>query len=204
MVKHGRRGSHSARLVVHGKQGHVAYPHLADNPIHRIAPALTELTTRIWDRGNDRFPPTTLQISNIHGGAGAGNVIPGSVEVLLNLRYSTQTTHRRLEHAVAQTLDRHGLHYDIDWTLSGEPFLTDGGELLDAITDALRECCGRSPQTSTAGGTSDGRFIAPTGAQVVELGPVNATIHQTNERVRIADLALLEAAYLGVLQRLLG
>ena len=204
VVKHGRRGSHSARLVVHGKQGHVAYPHLADNPIHRIAPALTELTTRIWDRGNNRFPPTTLQISNIHGGTGAGNVIPGSVEVLLNLRYSTQTTHRRLEHAVAQTLDRHGLHYDIDWTLSGEPFLTDGGELLDAITDALRECCGRSPQTSTAGGTSDGRFIAPTGAQVVELGPVNATIHQTNERVRIADLALLEAAYLGVLQRLLG
>ena len=142
VVKHGRRGSHSARLVVHGKQGHVAYSHLADNPIHRIAPALTELTTRIWDRGNNRFPPTTLQISNIHGGAGAGNVIPGSVEVLLNLRYSTQTTHRRLEHAVAQTLDRHGLYYDIDWMLSGELFLTDGGELLDVITDVLCECCG--------------------------------------------------------------
>lgn len=204
VVKHGRRGSHSARLIIHGKQGHVAYPHLADNPIHRAAPALAELTTQVWDHGNACFPPTTLQISNIHGGTGVGNVIPGSVEILLNCRYSTQTTGRRLEQAVAQTLDRHGLNYDIHWTASGKPFLTDGGELLDAVSAALHDCCGRQPQASTAGGTSDGRFIAPTGAQVVELGPVNATIHQANECVRIADLPLLETAYLGVLQRLLG
>ena len=203
VVKNGRRGSHGAVLTVRGVQGHVAYPHLADNPIHRLAPALAELTQTQWDRGNAHFPPTTFQISNIHAGTGANNVIPGEVQVVMNFRYSTETDHQRLERAVAEILDRHGLNYAIQWTLSGKPFLTPEGELVDAVSAAIEETAGYATQLSTAGGTSDGRFIAPTGAQVVELGPLNATIHKVDECVRVEDLDLLKRMYINALERLL-
>ena len=203
VVKNGRRGSHGAVLTVHGVQGHVAYPHLADNPIHRLAPALAELAQTEWDRGNDHFPPTTFQFSNLHAGTGANNVIPGEAQAVMNFRYSTETDHHRLERAVAGILDRHGLNYDIHWTLSGKPFLTPAGQLVDAVSAAVREEIGHTPQLSTAGGTSDGRFIAPTGAQVVELGPLNATIHKVDECVRVDDLDLLKRIYVNILERLL-
>ena len=203
VIKNGRRGSHNARLVIHGKQGHVAYPHLASNPIHLAAPALTELTTVEWDRGNDHFPPTTFQISNINGGTGATNVIPGSIELLINFRYSTETTHLLIEQRVAEILDRHGLTYEIEWTLSGKPFLTEAGELVEAAQTAVLEIGGYESKLSTSGGTSDGRFIAPTGAQVLELGPLNKTIHQVDECVAVKDLDLLNSIYQRILEELL-
>ncbi|MEJ2317216.1 MAG: succinyl-diaminopimelate desuccinylase [Gammaproteobacteria bacterium] len=204
IIKNGRRGSHNARLVIHGKQGHVAYPHLAENPIHLAAPAIAELARTEWDRGNDFFPPTTFQISNIHGGTGATNVIPGSVELLMNFRYSTETNHHRLERKVAEILDGHGLNYDIEWNLSGKPFLTAEGELVQAAQEAINEVTEKPAKLSTSGGTSDGRFIAPTGAQVLELGPINATIHQVNECVSVEDLDRLSTIYAKILEKLLS
>jgi len=202
-VKNGRRGSHNARLVVKGVQGHVAYPHLASNPVHLAAPALAELVAIEWDQGNEFFPPTSFQISNIHAGTGATNVIPGELEVLFNLRYSTETDHQHIEQRVTEVLDRHGLDYDIEWTLSGLPFLTPAGALVDAARDAIKAVTGIDTELSTGGGTSDGRFIAPTGAQVLELGPLNASIHQRNEHVKADDLDRLSDIYQGILQRLL-
>ncbi len=203
VIKNGRRGSHNARLTIHGKQGHVAYPHLASNPIHLAAPAIAELTAVEWDQGNDHFPPTTFQISNIQGGTGATNVIPGSVELLINFRYSTETTHQRIEKRVAEILDGHGLTYEIEWTLSGVPFLTEAGELVEAAQTAVLEIAGYESRLSTSGGTSDGRFIAPTGAQVLELGPLNKTIHQVDECVAVKDLDLLSSIYQRTLEQLL-
>ncbi len=204
VIKNGRRGSLSGELRVLGRQGHVAYPHLADNPIHRMAPALAELVAREWDRGNEHFPPTTFQVSNIHAGTGAGNVIPGELRLQFNFRFSTETSAPALREAVESLLDRYRLNYALDWTLSGEPFLTPEGELVEACIEAIRELTGLRTQLSTAGGTSDGRFIAPTGAQVVELGPVNATIHQVDEHVRAADLDRLSRIYERILERLLS
>ncbi len=204
VVKNGRRGSHNARLIVKGVQGHVAYPHLAKNPVHLAAPALAELAAIEWDQGNAFFPPTSFQISNVSAGTGATNVIPGELEVIFNLRYSTETDHHRIEQRVAEVLDRHGLDYDITWTLSGKPFLTPAGELVEATQAAIKAHTGLDTELSTAGGTSDGRFIAPTGAQVVELGPINATIHKRDECVRVDDLDQLSNIYQDILQRLLG
>ncbi len=202
VVKNGRRGSHNARLRVKGIQGHVAYPHLAKNPVHLAAPALAELAAEQWDQGNEHFPPTTFQISNIQAGTGATNVIPGALEVVFNFRYSTETDHQKLEQRVQEILDRHGLDYELEWTLSGYPFLTPAGELVEAAQSAIVETLGYETQLSTAGGTSDGRFIAPTGAQVLELGPLNATIHKTNECVSVSDLAALSRVYQSILNRL--
>jgi succinyl-diaminopimelate desuccinylase len=203
-IKNGRRGSLNGTLQVHGKQGHVAYPQLADNPIHRAAPALAELAALEWDKGNDHFPPTTFQISNIHSGDGTVNVIPGAVELLFNLRFSTESTVESIQARTHAILDRHGLDYTLDWKLSGQPFLTPAGELVDAATAAIRKVTGMHTELSTSGGTSDGRFIAPTGAQVVELGPVNATIHQVNECVRISEINDLSVIYEEVLKQLLN
>src|SRR5690606_20466888 len=191
VVKNGRRGSLGATLTVRGKQGHVAYPHLAKNPIHLAAPALAELAAEHWDDGNTFFPPTSFQISNIHGGTGATNVIPGELEVAFNFRFSTESSEASLKQRVATILDKHGLDWHIDWALSGLPFLTEPGELLDAVAASIRQVTGRETTPSTSGGTSDGRFIATLGTQVVELGPVNATIHQIDERVLASDLDLL-------------
>lgn len=203
-IKNGRRGSLCGVLTVRGRQGHVAYPHLADNPIHRATPALHELASIEWDAGNEFFPPTTFQISNINAGTGAENVIPGSVQVLFNLRFSTESTAEALKSQVSAVMERHGLDYDIQWRLSGEPFLTPAGELVDAARHAIHATMAINTELSTSGGTSDGRFIAPTGAQVVELGPVNATIHQTNECVNIAELDRLSAIYEQILEQLLA
>ena len=203
VVKNGRRGSLTGDLVVKGIQGHVAYPHLAKNPVHLAAPALAELANRHWDNGNDFFPPTSFQISNIHGGTGAGNVIPGELNVCFNFRFSTEVTDKQLIDEVTKTLDSHDLEYEIKWTFNGQPFLTDSGELVEATQHAIEFYTGRTTQLSTAGGTSDGRFIAPTGAQVVELGPVNATIHKVDENVKIADLEELTLIYENILERLL-
>jgi succinyl-diaminopimelate desuccinylase len=203
VIKNGRRGSLGAVLTVCGVQGHIAYPHLADNPIHRALPALEALAGEEWDRGNEFFPPTSLQISNINGGTGATNVIPGEVEVQFNFRFSTEVTDAELRQRTEAILDAHGLDYHIDWNLSGQPFLTPSGELVDAAVASIREVTGLETELSTAGGTSDGRFIAPTGAQVLELGPVNATIHKLNEQVLAADLPRLTAIYRGILERLL-
>jgi len=204
VIKNGRRGSLSGHLVVRGVQGHVAYPQLADNPVHRALPALAELAAIEWDRGNAFFPPTSFQISNIHAGTGATNVIPGTLEVDFNFRYSTETDHRRLMESVEALIARHGLDAHIDWTHSGAPFLTPAGELVDAARAAVQDVTGITPELSTAGGTSDGRFIAPTGAQVLELGPVNATIHKVNECVRVSELEQLSRTYERLLERLLG
>jgi succinyl-diaminopimelate desuccinylase len=203
IVKNGRRGSLNGRLTVHGKQGHVAYPQLADNPVHRAMPALAELCAEQWDGGNAHFPPTSFQISNIRAGTGADNVIPAELEVLFNLRFSTELTPEAIQQRVNSILGRHGLDYAIDWRLSGRPFLTPDGELLDAGRRAIEAVEGQSTTASTAGGTSDGRFIAPTGAQVLELGPINATIHKVNERVGADELDRLSAIYEGILTRLL-
>ncbi|WP_457667648.1 succinyl-diaminopimelate desuccinylase [Thiolapillus sp.] len=203
VVKNGRRGSHGCRLVVKGVQGHVAYPHLAKNPVHEALPALAELVATEWDQGNRFFPPTTFQISNIHAGTGATNVIPGDLEVLFNFRFSTETTHKALEQQVEAILDRHGLEYDIEWTLSGPPFLTAEGDLLDAAQQAIQDVMGYRTKLSTSGGTSDGRFIAPTGAQVLEMGPLNATIHKVNECVAVADLDNLSRIYFRLMELLL-
>ncbi len=204
VVKNGRRGSLNGYLTVKGTQGHVAYPHLAANPVHLAAPALAELCTVEWDRGNDFFPPTTFQISNVHSGTGATNVIPGELEVVFNFRFSTEVTAEALKGRVQSLLERHGLDYELRWNLSGEPFLTAAGELLEATVGAIEEKTGRRPDINTAGGTSDGRFIAPTGAQVLELGPLNATIHKVNECVSVADLETLSAVYESILEKLLG
>ena len=203
LVKNGRRGSLNATLTVHGTQGHIAYPHLADNPIHRALPALDALKNEAWDAGNDFFDPTSLQISTVHAGQGVTNVIPGQVNVLFNLRFSTEVTAEFIKTRCEAILDQHGLDYDLRWSLSGEPFLTEPGALLKAVTDSIDAVTGRHPEVSTGGGTSDGRFIAPSGAQVVEVGHVNETIHQCNERVKLSDVPRLTDIYLGILERLL-
>ncbi|MCR9186467.1 MAG: succinyl-diaminopimelate desuccinylase [Halieaceae bacterium] len=203
VVKNGRRGSLGAVLTVRGIQGHIAYPQLADNPIHRALPALHALTCQVWDQGNAFFPATSLQISNIASGTGATNVIPGELQVVFNFRFSTEVTADDLQQRTENLLRAHKLDYSIDWHLSGEPFLTPAGNLVQAVVDSIRDVTGLETELSTAGGTSDGRFIAPTGAQVVELGPVNATIHKRNECVIAADLPQLARLYQGVLERLL-
>ena len=203
LVKNGRRGSLNARLLIHGKQGHIAYPHLADNPIHRAMPTLNALVAEPWDQGNDFFDPTSLQISTIRAGQGVTNVIPGSVEVLFNLRFSTEVTADEIRERCEAILNQSGLTYDIDWSLSGEPFLTEPGALLNAVIESIEATTDRVPEVSTGGGTSDGRFIAPSGAQVVEVGHVNETIHQINERVKLADIPQLTRIYEGILERLL-
>lgn len=203
VVKIGRRGSLSGRLTVEGVEGHVAYPHLASNPIHTALPALAALAAEQWDQGNEAFPPTSFQISNIHAGVGANNVIPGEMLVDFNLRFSTESNAKGLRERIEAILDKHQVQYAIDWHLSGEPFLTRSGELLDATSAAIRKVTGLDTERSTAGGTSDGRFIAPTGAQLLELGPVNASIHKVNERVRIEDLEKLSAIYQEILSGLL-
>jgi succinyl-diaminopimelate desuccinylase len=203
VIKNGRRGSLGAVLTIKGVQGHIAYPHLADNPIHRALPALQELTAQVWDQGNEFFPPTSLQISNINGGTGATNVIPGEVEMQFNFRFSTEATDTQLQRRTEAILQAHELNYDIQWQLSGQPFLTASGKLVDAVVASIKEITGLDTELSTSGGTSDGRFIAPTGAQVVELGPINATIHKINEQVLASDLPRLAAIYQRILERLL-
>jgi succinyl-diaminopimelate desuccinylase len=202
MIKNGRRGSLSGRLVVKGIQGHIAYPHLAENPIHRLAPALAELTTIDWDRGNDHFPPTSWQVSNLHAGTGATNVIPGEVVVDFNFRFSTESTPESLKERLHAVLDRHALKYDLQWTLGGRPFLTRPGDLTEALGAAIRETTGLVTELSTTGGTSDGRFIAQVCPQVVECGPVNASIHKIDEHVAVADIEPLKEIYRKTLERL--
>ncbi|PWC18187.1 succinyl-diaminopimelate desuccinylase [Brenneria corticis] len=204
VVKNGRRGSITADLRVQGVQGHVAYPHLADNPVHRALPALNELAATEWDRGNDFFPPTSLQIANIQAGTGSNNVIPGELFVQFNFRFSTELTDEVIKQRVAELLDRHQLNYSIDWRLSGQPFLTARGELVDAVVNAVEHYNEITPALLTNGGTSDGRFIARMGAQVVELGPVNATIHKVDECVSAADLQLLSRMYQRVMEQLIA
>ena len=204
MIKNGRRGTLSGTLVVHGVQGHVAYPHLARNPIHLLAPALAELAATRWDDGNTDFPPTTWQCSNIHAGTGVANVIPASVEIWFNFRYSTASTRESLAERLEAILKRHGLDYTLTWTGHGRSFLTCPGRLVDVVTESVREIAARTPALSTIGGTSDGRFIADICDEVVELGPVNSTIHKLNERVAIADLEALAAIYRRIIERLLG
>ncbi len=203
-VKVGRRGSLGARLLIHGVQGHVAYPHKVDNPIHRAMPALHELVRHEWDQGNEFFPPTSLQISNLNAGTGAHNVVPGHAEVFFNLRYSTAIDPEHIQRTTRAILDKHELDYDIEWSVSGYPFLTASGELIDAVRAAIVEVTGHPTEAATTGGTSDGRFIAPTGAQVVELGPVNDSIHKIDEHVDVAELDLLSQIYARVLERLLA
>ena len=203
VIKNGRRGSLSGVLTVSGIQGHTAYPALARNPVHLASPALVELSRQVWDEGNAHYPPTSFQISNIHAGTGAENVIPASVEVSFNLRFSTEWTEQRLKDAIETLLQKHELDYNLLWRPCSQPFLTQSGKLLDAVQGAVADICGIKPEISTDGGTSDGRFIAPAGAEVVELGPVNATIHKVNECVRSADLERLTEVYETVLYRLL-
>ena len=203
VIKNGRRGSLSGTLRVKGIQGHVAYPHLVRNPIHQAAPALAELAQTVWDEGNEFFPPTSFQISNMHAGTGATNVVPGEVEIAFNFRFSTEVTADELQSRTEAVLAAHGLEYDLEWSLSGHPFLTAAGNLVDAARAAIAEKTGLQTELSTSGGTSDGRFIAPTGAQVVELGPVNATIHKLNECVKAADLDTLSEIYESMMERLL-
>lgn len=204
VIKNGRRGSLGGILTVHGRQGHVAYPHLADNPIHRALPALAELAAETWDHGNEFFPATSFQISNIRAGTGANNVIPGDLDVVFNFRFSTELTETQLRERTESVLQRHGLNYTLNWKLSGHPFLTPRGDLVDAAVTAIKQVTGRDTELSTSGGTSDGRFIAPTGAQVVELGPVNKTIHQINECVSANDLDTLTDIYEQLLKKLLA
>jgi succinyl-diaminopimelate desuccinylase len=202
-IKIGRRGSLSARLTVHGVQGHIAYPQLAENPVHTFAAALAELVARVWDQGNEHFQPTSFQVSNLNAGTGAPNVIPGELKARFNLRYSPVQTLEGLKHTVEEVLRRHKVRYSIEWYVSGEPFYTPPGPLSDAVQAAIRQLTGRKPKLSTGGGTSDGRFIAPLGAQVVELGVVNASIHKVNECVRVADVDTLHALYLQTMRNLL-
>jgi succinyl-diaminopimelate desuccinylase len=202
-IKIGRRGSLGATLEIIGTQGHIAYPHLADNPIHKLGSLIEALTTMNWDNGNEYFPATTLQISNINSGTGATNVIPGSVQIKFNLRYSTETSAPRIESAVAQILDSLNIDYQIDWVLSGLPFLTSKGELIKATTTAIKSELGIDTELSTSGGTSDGRFIAPYGTEVVELGPINASIHKIDECIDATEPAKLSALYRAILQNLL-
>jgi succinyl-diaminopimelate desuccinylase len=204
VIKNGRRGSLNGMLRLLGRQGHVAYPQNADNPIHRALPALLALTTRHWDEGNAFFPATSFQITNLHSGSGATNVIPGELELWVNFRFNTQQTPDGLQGAVEDCLRSAGIDFDADWDLSGLPFLTGEGDLVAATRAAVQEVTGREPLLSTGGGTSDGRFIAPGGAQVIELGPVHASIHRVNEHVLAADLPRLASIYQGILQRLVG
>ena len=204
IIKNGRRGSLGAELTVKGIQGHVAYPHLAQNPIHQFAPALAELAATKWDQGNDFFPATSFQVSNMNSGTGATNVIPGTADVVFNFRFSTEVTHEELAKRTEAILNKHNVEYDLEWKLSGQPFLTAKGELVEAAVTAIKDVTGLDTELSTAGGTSDGRFIAPTGAQVLELGPVNATIHQINECVSVQDLEALTVIYKNILINLLA
>jgi succinyl-diaminopimelate desuccinylase len=204
VVKNGRRGSITANLTVHGVQGHVAYPHLADNPVHRALPALNELVATEWDCGNEFFPPTSMQIANVQAGTGSNNVIPGEFEVQFNFRFSTESTDESIKTRVQALLDRHQLRYTIEWKLSGQPFLTARGKLVDAVVKAVAHYNEIKPQLLTTGGTSDGRFIARMGAQVVELGPVNATIHKINECVKASDLQLLSRMYQRIMEQLVA
>lgn len=203
VIKNGRRGSLNAKLTVRGVQGHVAYPHLARNPVHQFAPALAELTQTEWDAGNQYFPKTTFQISNIYGGTGADNVIPGTLELCFNLRFSTASTEQSLRERVEAILQRHGLNYEIKWSLSGQPYLTQPKTLTAAAQHAIREILGLEAALLTDGGTSDGRFIAPTGAEVIEFGPLNASIHQVDEWITATDPARLAQVYAAILARLL-
>jgi succinyl-diaminopimelate desuccinylase len=203
-VKIGRRGSLSGRLTVHGVQGHVAYPQAADNPVHRFAPALAELAARVWDNGNEHFQPTTFQVSNISAGTGAPNVIPGELKARINLRYSPVQTLAGLQRSVEEILERHQVKYTLEWYVSGEPFYTPAGALSQAVSEAVRSVTGQSPAVSTGGGTSDGRFIAPMGAEVIELGVCNRTIHKVNENVGVAELEVLHQMYLQALKNLLS
>ena len=203
-IKNGRRGSLSGTLTVKGQQGHIAYPHLARNPVHLLAPALAELADTVWDRGNAHFPPTSWQVSNLHAGTGATNVIPGTCEVKFNFRFSTENTADTLKQGVHAILDRHGLEYDLEWVLSGNPFLTEPGTLTAALGEAISEVTGLSPALSTSGGTSDGRFIKRIARELVEFGPVNATIHKLNECVAVEDIERLSAVYRRTLEKLLA
>ena len=204
-IKNGRRGSLSGTLTIKGIQGHIAYPHLAKNPIHLASPAIAELADMVWDEGNDYFPPTTWQISNIHGGTGATNVIPGTVEILFNFRFSTASSMESLKFRVHEVLDRHGLDYDLEWSYSGKPYLTPRGRLVDAISEAIASVKkGVKPELSTSGGTSDGRFIADICKEVVEFGPLNATIHKIDECISIEDIEPLRLIYERTLENLLG
>ncbi|TBR43439.1 succinyl-diaminopimelate desuccinylase [Marinomonas agarivorans] len=202
IIKNGRRGSFSGDLTIYGKQGHVAYPHLAINPIHLSVPAITELTNTHWDDGNEFFPPTSFQVSNINAGTGATNVVPGTLHTQFNLRFSSELNFAAIKEKIIQVLDKHQLNYDIQWTYNGEPFLTRPGKLVDAITLAVEQTANITPELSTSGGTSDGRFIAKLGTQVVELGPVNATIHQVNESVEAESLNQLAIIYQRTLENL--
>ncbi|MFA1561188.1 succinyl-diaminopimelate desuccinylase [Aliivibrio fischeri] len=204
VVKNGRRGSLTGNLTVKGIQGHVAYPHIARNPIHQAMPALSELATTVWDNGNDYFPPTSFQIPNMNGGTGASNVIPGTVDIMFNFRFSTESTVDELQQRVVEILDKHDLEYDLDWIINGLPFLTDTGDLLTAVVNAVDTVNQQKPRLLTTGGTSDGRFIAQMGSQVIELGPVNATIHKVNECVNVEDLEKLTDMYQEVLNNLLA
>ena len=203
-IKNGRRGSLSGSLTIHGKQGHIAYPHLAENPIHAAAPVLAELTAVQWDKGNAYFPATGFQISNIHGGTGATNVIPGSVQIQFNFRFSTEQTQSSLQTRVHEILDKHGVKYDLAWQLSGNPFLTEAGVLTQAAQNAVRDICGISAELSTTGGTSDGRFIKAIARELIELGFVNATIHQIDEHIELADIDKLSAIYEHMMTQLLA
>lgn len=202
IIKNGRRGSLGAELTVKGKQGHVAYPHLAQNPIHLVAPAIAQLNSEVWDNGNDHFPATTFQVSNFNSGTGATNVIPGQAHIVFNFRFSTEVTEQQLRERAETILNAHNFDYDLTWKLSGNPFLTAEGKLVEAAAGAIKHVTGYETQLSTSGGTSDGRFIAPTGAQVVELGPLNATIHQVNEHVCASDLDKLSLIYHNMMERL--
>ncbi len=204
VVRIGRRGSLSGMLEVKGVQGHVAYPHLADNPIRRFAPVLAELHGIVWDEGNEFFPPTSFQVVNIQSGVGAPNVTPAQLSTRFNFRYSTEWDHHRLQERVHAILDAHEIDYELRWHLSGEPFLTEPGRLIDAVSQAVEEHTGRAPELSTGGGTSDGRFISPAGADVVELGPVSASIHKIDEHVRMTDVVTLTSMYQRILELLLG
>ena len=203
-IKNGRRGSLNAQLTCHGIQGHVAYPEKSLNPIHSLLPALTELTMETWDRGNIYFPATSLQISNIKSGTGATNVVPGSAEVAFNFRYSTEVTDQQLKERVTSILDKHNVHYSLDWTLSGQPFLTSEGVLIKSTVESIFEITGFNTQLSTSGGTSDGRFFAPSGTEVVELGPVNESIHKVDENISIQDLDILSEIYKNLLIKILN
>ena len=202
-IKIGRRGSLSGRLTVHGVQGHVAYPHQAENPVHTLAPALAELTSRTWDTGNEFFQPTTFQISNLNAGTGAPNVIPGELKARFNLRYSPVQTVEALKKTVEDILTQHGVRYTLEWYVSGEPFYTAPGALSAAAVESVKSLTGKTPKLSTGGGTSDGRFIAPMGAQVIELGVTNTTIHKVNEGIRVEEIDLLHKLYASILGRLL-
>jgi succinyl-diaminopimelate desuccinylase len=203
MIKNGRRGTLSGTLVVRGVQGHIAYPHLAKNPIHLVAPVIAELASIRWDDGNDYFPPTTFQVSNIKAGTGATNVIPGTLELQFNFRYASVSSRESLLQHFETILRKHRLEYEVQWTGWGKPYLTPRGRLVEVVSGVIKEVCGITPELSCTGGTSDGRFIADICREVVELGPVNATIHKLNERVALADIEPLTALYRGILKRLL-